>query len=145
MMRCDAEDNCNFSSPHDTGRAGEMNHTGLRECSVGKVNAALFRRERIAVVADEIVRSEHVGLLLSDQLAHGQGEILLKRVGVGLLGSVFPLLGSLKQGMVSAAQLRFQVAPGAMKRASGSAGLFHVMHAVLVEHLFQIASEAGSL
>src|SRR5882757_9828198 len=107
------------------------------------VNPVLFRCERVAMVADVVVRSEHVGLLLSDQLAHGQGEILLERVGVGLLGSVFLFLGSLKEGMVSAAQLCFQVAPGAMESAGGGAGLFHVMHAVLMEHLFQIASEAG--
>jgi len=84
-------------------------------------------------------------LLLRHQLPNWQGKILPKCVGIGFFGSVFALLGCLQQGMVSAAQLCFQIAPHPVESPRCRAGLLDVMDAVLVKHLFQVASEARAL
>ena len=47
--------------------------------------------------------------------------------------------------MVSAAKFGFQVAPDAMERPDRCASFIDVVDAILVEHLFEIAAEAGSL
>ena len=91
-----------------------------------------------------VVGGEDVRLLLCDQLANGQRQILVEGVGVGLLGLVFTLLGGLEEGVVAAAELGLEVSPDAMEGAGGGAGLLDVVDAVLVEDLFEIAAEAGA-
>lgn len=92
-----------------------------------------------------IVRGEDVGLLLCDELADGERKILIESVGVGLLGLVFALFGSLEEGVVAAAELGFQVSPDAVEGAGGRPGLFDVVYTVLMENLLQVAAEAGAL
>src|ERR1700732_5263557 len=99
------------------------------------MNSALFCGERVAVTADKIVRCQHVGLLFRDHLPNRQRKILVESVSVGLFGGVFPVLSGLKQSVVSAPQLCFQVSPDAMDGSGGGAGLLDVMNAVLVKHL----------
>ena len=58
-----------------------------------------------------------VGLLRGQELADLAGQVLFQGILVGLLGGVFALFGSFKQGVIAAAELGFQVAPGAMESA----------------------------
>ena len=84
-------------------------------------------------------------LLLGNELADGQGEILIERVSVCLFGFVLALLGGFEESVVAAAELGFEVTPNTVKGASGSAGLFYVVDAVLMEDLLEITAEAGAL
>ena len=62
-----------------------------------------------------------------------------------LLAASSALFRRLEQSVVSAAQLRLQVSPGALKSADRRTGLFDVMDPILVKDLFEIAAEARSL
>src|ERR1700688_408665 len=95
-----------FLSAMKTRKGGELNPTALHRFTWAKLSEILFRGQRIAVVADKIVRAKNVGLLFSHQLADREGKILLESIRVSLLRLLFPLLGSLEQAMVAAAQLR---------------------------------------
>src|ERR1700737_3515213 len=86
-----------------------------------------------------------MSLLFCHQLANGKRKVLIKRVGVGLLGFVLTLLSGLKQRMVPAAQLRLQLPPHTMDSTPGSARFLDVMDAILVKHPFEIAAKACAL
>ena len=49
----------------------------------------------------------------------GRGSVLIEHVCVGFLCFVFTLFGGLKEGVVAATQLSFQIAPRAMEGARG--------------------------
>jgi hypothetical protein len=92
-----------------------------------------------------IMRGEDVGLLLCDQLANWKRKILVESIGVGFLGLIFTLFRRLEKSVVTASEFGFQVSPDTMQGASGGAGFLDVVYAVLMENLFEIAAEAGTL
>ena len=128
--------------------AGEEEENGEKDASDHcciDVSARLLRCKRVAMVANEVVYSKDMGLLLCNQLANGQWEVLVEYIGVSLLGFILTLFGSLKQSVVSATQFGFHVSPGALKSPYSRARFFYVMDAVLVKDLFKVATEACPL
>jgi hypothetical protein len=85
-----------------------------------------------------------MGLLLRQNLAYRQWQILLQGIGIGIFGRILALLGSGQQAVIVAAQLCFQIAPDAMQRTGRGAGLLDVVKSVLMKNLFEIAAKARS-
>jgi len=97
------------------------------------------------MIADVVVRGEDVRLLGGEELLDGERERLLEGVGVSLLGGVFALLGGDEELVVAVDDLGLDVAPNAMEGSGGGAGLLHVMHAGMVELVFEFGAEVGAL
>ena len=58
--------------------------------------------------------------------------------------AIFALFGGSEQGVVSAAEFGFQLAPGAVDFARDHAGLVNVFDAEVVELVFELAGEVGA-
>lgn len=106
---------------------------------------ALAVRERVALVTDVVVRVDDVRLLGGEELAEGQRKFLLERVLVDFPGVVFALLCSGEERVIAAAEIGFEVSPGAMQSASCGAGLADVGHAGAMQFAFELGTEVGSL
>jgi hypothetical protein len=90
------------------------------------------------------MRGEDVSLLLCEELADREGEVLVESVGVSFLSLVFALLRGLEEGVVSAAQIGFQITPDTVEGAGCGSGFFDVVYAVLVKNFLEVAAEAGA-
>ena len=93
----------------------------------------------------EVVRGEDLLLLLDEEFADGEREIVLEGLRIGLFGLVFALLGGLEEAVITGAELGFEVAPGAVDRSGDGAGLLDVRHAGAVELVLELGAEVGAL
>ena len=91
------------------------------------------------------MRGENLLLLLDEELADGQREVVLEGLCVGFLGFVFALLRGLEEAVVAGAELGFEVAPGAVDGAGYGAGFLDVGHAGAVEFVLELGAEVGAL
>lgn len=86
-----------------------------------------------------------MGLLLSDELVEGEGELLFEGVFVGFFGFILASLGGFEEGVVAADQPGLEITPDAMDGARRGAGHVDVMLASAVEFVFEFCAEVSAL
>ncbi len=99
----------------------------------------------VAAGFDEAVGGEDLLLLLDEEFADGEGELVIEGLLIGLLGFVLAIFGGLEEAVIAAAELGFEVAPGAVECAGDGTGLLDVGHAGAVEFIFQLGTEVSAL
>jgi hypothetical protein len=86
-----------------------------------------------------------MGLLLSDELVEGEGELLFEGVFIGLFGLILASFGGFEEGVVAAAEACFEITPDPVDGSGGSAGVVDIVLASAVEFVFEFCAEVSAL
>ena len=98
----------------------------------------------VAQAANFVVRFDDVGKLFAQKLGNIAGQSFLQSFGILGPSFVLGLFRGREQGTVSAAELRFEVAPGTLQAAGQGAALVDIVHAETMQLILQFGGIPGA-
>ena len=92
-----------------------------------------------------VMRDHDMRILRIEQLLDWQRQFFFQRFLIRLLRRILAGFGGLEQGVISAAEVSLDVAPGAVHSSAQGAFFFHIVKTLLMQNFFNVAAELRTL